>query len=542
MFGFMRSARFAVLGAALLAGGLFLSCSDDDSGSSSFTGVKISVASSKSSSGTEDTEESSESNSVIITPTFYNEDAADSSVSVTLAVTADSTNGAYFGTESETTSTSVTSGQSATLTFGSETGSVTVSASYGENYESTMAVINGDDTETVSGYAALNWSLDASSLTQVTVTSKNDLVTYAETGNYLIYVSGMIDMSEGSLPSDNTDSSGNLSSFISTNTSGAYSSWTTWRDAFAKACTTSSDNTTNDSTINGYQTALVKAWKSLIRLDVASNTMIVGLDSNSGIKGGYISISGKSNIVIRNLVIQDAFDPFPHHESGDGYNAEYDGIGIQGSSSNIWIDHCTFKDTMALAYVSTGGSTSEKWQTYDGLLDIKNSSTYITVSYCKFMDHDKTSLIGSSDSDGDSSSRMITYHHNYFYNCAQRLPMVRNTTFHMYNNCFDSSSSAPYTQSYAVGVRSGAIVYSENNYFGSGIKYSFTASSSSKGTLYQSGDSDSSSSGKNSSYISSRGSTKFSSAVNAYTYTPQTASEAKTTVTAEDGAGATLTF
>jgi len=182
---------------------------------------------------------------------------------------------------------------------------------------------------------------------------------------------------------------------------------------------------------------------------------------------------------------------------------------------------------LGLSTVSTGGSTTEKWQTYDGLCDMKGSVKNIVVSYCKFQEHDKTMLIGSSDSDGSNSTRTITLHHNYFYNCGQRLPMVRNSRLHMFNNYYDASSPT-YTQQYAVGVRKNALIIAENNYFGSGIKYSFKDS---YGTLYLSGNTDNSSKGYTSSTTSSKPFTV------SYSYTADSASTAKSDVTSYAGAG-----
>ncbi len=411
-----------------------------------------------------------------------------------------------------------------TVNFLTATCEVTVTGAASSNF------IKASDTPT--GYASTDWSTSAS--TAVTVSTKSDLVTYAKKGGYIIYVNGMIDMSEGYLPSEAGGTSDSLDSLVKSKTESAYTTYSEWKEAYAAACSTSTeDGESGSSNSSLYSTLWVlnNAYKAIIQLNIASNTTIIGLTDESGIKGGTLSISGVENVVLRNLTIQDAYDPFPHHEEDDGYNAQFDCITIQGSSTkSIWIDHCTFKDTMELSYVSTGGSTKEKWQTYDGLLDIKGLGKYITVSYCKFMDHDKTSLIGSSDSEGDSSTRLITYHHNYFYNCGQRLPMVRNTTLHLYNN-FYSASDPHYTQQYAVGVRKGCIIYAENNYFDSGIKYSFK---NSDGTLYSSGNTDKSSSGCNSSVT---GSTLFSSAVNAYSYTADSASNVPDLAKANAGAG-----
>ncbi|MCR5172340.1 MAG: hypothetical protein K6B73_05705, partial [Treponema sp.] len=98
----------------------------------------------------------------------------------------------------------------------------------------------------------------------------------------------------------------------------------------------------------------------------------------------------------------------------------------------------------------------------------------------------------------------------------------------------DSDSSKFYSNSYAVGCRKNCIVYAENNYFGSGIQYSFKDKN---GSLYSSGNTDKSTSGCNSTVT---GSTLFSSAVNKYSYTPLSASDAKTYVTSYAGAGCTL--
>ena len=281
--------------------------------------------------------------------------------------------------ESESSSESLIEQDESTSQSGDSSGESNSSSSTDQEGDSSSSestqTIAGDITDTPEGYAGTLWELDASKLTAVTVSTKADLVAYAKKGGYLIWVDGVIDMSEGYLPCDSEDSGGNLNSFIKTYTEGSYITWTAWREAYAAACSTSTDDETGDDTLDGYQDKLTAAWKALIKLAVKSNTMIVGKGTDCAIKGGMISISGESDIAIRNLVIQDAFDPFPHHEKNDGYNAEYDGVCIQGDSANIWVDHCTLEDTMSLAYVMTGGGDgeSEKWQTYDGLLDIKGT-------------------------------------------------------------------------------------------------------------------------------------------------------------------------
>lgn len=358
-------------------------------------------------------------------------------------------------------------------------------------------------------------TIDASS-----ATAAKDLKEYAKKGNYVIYIKGMIDMTYNSthggsmLPTSWNDDNAALGKFIAAQYNSAtmtdnvskIESWSAWRQAYGAFCTQTGNNSDYSSgaaekasTIDRYQYALVKAWKAQIQIPLASNTTIIGLDDNSGIKGGNISISEVNNIMLRNLHLQDAFDPFPHHETSsgktDGWNAEYDCVTIQGKNSYIWIDHCTFEDTISVGWTNFAGvktgsnvpaqaySTSDKeyemWQTYDGLCDIKGKTTNVTVSYCVFKNHDKTMLLGSDDKEEynkivlDHTAKTITLHHNYFDGCVQRLPFVRTANIHIYNNYFSHAGTNGYDQKASIQIRAKAWVISEQNNFGTGIAYRY---------------------------------------------------------------------
>jgi pectate lyase len=210
-------------------------------------------------------------------------------------------------------------------------------------------------------------------------------------------------MSDGMIPTTGGGTTEKLDALVKERTSGEYTTYVAFRDAYAASCTAATEgNSPLDSTLS----KLNSAYGSVISVSLKSNTTLIGKGENCGIKGGAISISGVSNVQVRNLVLQDAYDPFPHHENSDGFNAQHDNICVSGTSKNIWIDHCTLEDTMGLVYVTIQGG-SEKWQTYDGLLDMKAGCTNITISNCKFYNHDKTMLIGSGDGDGDSSKRSL---------------------------------------------------------------------------------------------------------------------------------------
>ena len=51
--------------------------------------------------------------------------------------------------------------------------------------------------------------------------------------------------------------------------------------------------------------------EKLIVVPVASNTKVIGLGENSGIKGGSLLLKNVQNIAMRNMNTLDAFDPFP---------------------------------------------------------------------------------------------------------------------------------------------------------------------------------------------------------------------------------------
>ena len=409
-------------------------------------------------------------------------------------------------------------------------------------------VIKASDTPL--GFAGVNYAMPTFT-NVVIVKTRNELMNAIKKENSLIYIDGMIDMSdEGSgskLPdvgASNIAVSSVMDSWIASKTSNAYTTYGAWVEAYAAACS----ETTNDkdktpkkgSHSSLYDTVwtLNNAWKSVIQLNLNSNTTIIGLGNNSGIRGGTISINGIKNVVIRNLTLVDAIDMFPHHEYEDGFNAQFDCITIQGSNTaNIWIDHCTMKDTLVMQHVQSG--TKEKWQNYDGLCDIKGDGKGITVSNCHMYHHDKTMLVGSSDSEGDNTVRKLSIINNHFDTCVQRLPMARNSQFHILNNwyAFDTTQSVGDGKSrgdYCIGARKGALIYSEANYFDSNMQYSIRGNADTASTtkVYDTGSVDNNT--KKTNEYTAVASAPFTVP---YSYEPMTAENAKTYVAANAGAG-----
>lgn len=445
-------------------------------------------------------------------------------------------------------------------TTAEQTVTVKVSASDGTNsVESTCAVTVGaaaavetgnviKASDTPLGFAGVNYAMPTFT-NVVTVTTRKELMNAIKKENSLIYIDGMIDMSdEGSgskLPAEGASNiavSSVMDSWIASKTSNAYTTYGAWVEAYAAACSISTNDKDKTPTKGKHSSlydtvwTLNNAWKSVIQLNLKSNTTIIGLGNNSGIRGGTISISGIENVVIRNLTLVDAIDMFPHHEYEDGFNAQFDCITIQGSNTaNIWIDHCTMKDTLVMQHVQSG--TKEKWQNYDGLCDIKGDGKGITVSNCHMYHHDKTMLVGSDDDEGDNTVRKLSVINNHFDTCVQRLPMARNSQFHVLNNwyTFDTTQGDGKKKGdYCIGARKGALIYSEANYFDSNMQYSIRGNEKTASTakVYDTGSVDNNSK-KTSEY------TEVSSApfTVPYSYEPMTAENAKTYVAANAGAG-----
>ncbi|GLR15468.1 T9SS type A sorting domain-containing protein [Portibacter lacus] len=180
------------------------------------------------------------------------------------------------------------------------------------------------------------------------------------------------------------------------------------------------------------------------RISVNANKTIIGATTNAMLRYGGLEINGR-NVIIRNLIISDSYDG-----DWDGKTNSTDAITIQ--SENVWVDHCLL-------------ATSA-----DGLLDVRSSSAsnignYVTVSYTRFMDHNKVSLIGSSDnSTQDRDHLKVTFHHCWFDGTVdkglnQRLPRIRYGDIHLYNNYFEDVAS------YCILARLESDVVVERNYF-----------------------------------------------------------------------------
>jgi pectate lyase len=198
-------------------------------------------------------------------------------------------------------------------------------------------------------------------------------------------------------------------------------------------------------------------------INVGSNTTIVGLHG-AELLGVNLNLDRVNNIIIRNLRFEDAYDCFPAWDPTDGalgnWNSLYDTVTLTGAT-HVWVDHSTFsdgdnRDSNQPVYFG------RPYQVHDGLLDIIRASDLVTASYNVFQEHDKTMLIGSTNTVGaDVGKLRVTLHHNRWQNVGQRAPRVRFGQVDLYNNSFVATDEDTYSYSWGVGVF--AQLYAENN-------------------------------------------------------------------------------
>ncbi|MBT2418632.1 polysaccharide lyase family 1 protein [Streptomyces sp. ISL-22] len=215
---------------------------------------------------------------------------------------------------------------------------------------------------------------------------------------------------------------------------------------------------------NARKAAAEKQKKNIV-FRVPSNTTIVGVPgTNAGIKGGSLQVQNVKNVIIRNLTFSATEDCFPQWDPTDGsageWNSNYDSVTLRGAT-NVWADHNAFTDAPRFD-ASLKTYFGRKYQIHDGALDITNGSDLVTVERNVFDCHDKTMLIGSSDSDSTGKLR-VTIHHNVWKGIVQRAPLARIGQIHLFNNLYDTTTLNGYAPKYSIDSRAKAQVVAEHN-------------------------------------------------------------------------------
>ncbi|MYT07161.1 MULTISPECIES: polysaccharide lyase family 1 protein [Streptomyces] len=237
--------------------------------------------------------------------------------------------------------------------------------------------------------------------------------------------------------------------------------------------------------------AAQKKQAANIVFKVPANTTIVGEPgTKAGISGGMLQIQNVDNVIVRNLTFAGTEDCFPQWDPTDGddgnWNSNYDSVTLRGAT-HVWADHNTFTDAPHLDSANPKYYGRE-YQIHDGALDITKSSDLVTVSRNRFTNHDKTMLIGSSDSEPSGKLR-VSIHHNVWKGIVQRAPLSRVGQIHIYNNYYDVTTLNGYAVQYSINSRAKAQVVAANNYWTvpSSVKVSKLLSGDGTGAIAGSG-------------------------------------------------------
>ena len=215
--------------------------------------------------------------------------------------------------------------------------------------------------------------------------------------------------------------------------------------------------------------ALITSGMSLLDIKAKSGLTIFSANGAT-IKHCNFNIKGTANIVIRNLKFDENWE-WDEATKGNYDSNDWDFITISNGSAatNIWIDHCTFT------------------KSYDGIVDQKAGTQYVTLSWCKYVGddgatnsnsfvrqqinaleankssytfynflrtrgysvedivqiiqaHDKTHLMGSNSLDSGNNTLTATFHHLWIQGVWDRcVPRLRAGNVHDYNLYVDDS-------------------------------------------------------------------------------------------------------
>lgn len=149
------------------------------------------------------------------------------------------------------------------------------------------------------------------------------------------------------------------------------------------------------------------------QLRVPSNITVDGRGRRVTLIDDGLGVYGSRNVILTHVSIDGRLTRFTQ------------AVNVANDSRDVWVNH------MDLARFS------------DRLLNVKNGSTDVTVSWNKFHDSNKVMLLNNITSQNmyenyerDRIAR-VTLHHNYFLNTVQRNPRGQFGTFHLYNNLLE---------------------------------------------------------------------------------------------------------
>lgn len=215
----------------------------------------------------------------------------------------------------------------------------------------------------------------------------------------------------------------------------------------------------------------------MARITNAKNLTIEGIGEGAGFNGWGVHFVSNDNLEkyggeagkgfeVRNLTFENYPEDAIGMEGTQGIKVDASGsITQEGNASTARIisgvERCWIHNNTFLPGHCANPAESDKAEG-DGSCDFKRGQ-YYTLSYNYFEYCHKTNLIGSSD---DSLQYNISMHHNWWYNCGSRIPLLRNGNVHFYNNyVYGDANDKNAAMSYVHSMRANSYLFSEANYY-----------------------------------------------------------------------------
>ncbi|MDE7213788.1 MAG: InlB B-repeat-containing protein [Anaeroplasmataceae bacterium] len=187
------------------------------------------------------------------------------------------------------------------------------------------------------------------------------------------------------------------------------------------------------------------SYYNMLDVKGAYNITVEGIGTDAAIFQWGFAFKNCNSIEIKNLRFHDYTEDAVGFEGSSGSESKY---------GNYWVHNCTFDIGVNNWDVCYENDKMDG----DGSSDVKYCHN-VTISYVQYNKTHKTNLIGSSDS---ALQYNTTLHHNYYNNCGSRLPLVRQTNIHMYNNYYYKSTG------YSNSIRANCYALVENCYYEAG--------------------------------------------------------------------------
>ncbi|MDE6356058.1 MAG: InlB B-repeat-containing protein [Clostridia bacterium] len=179
------------------------------------------------------------------------------------------------------------------------------------------------------------------------------------------------------------------------------------------------------------------------------NVTVEGIGKDAKIFQWGFTFKTCSSIEVRNIHFDDYTEDGCSFEGNDDSSKAEDLSGFP--YGNVWLHHNTFDEGMNYWDVCDEQDKGDG----DGSTDFKGVKN-ITIAYNHYIETHKTNLIGGGDGHATAN---VTFHHNYYESCNQRMPLGRQANMHMYNNYYSGSTL------YSISLRAGAYAFIENCYF-----------------------------------------------------------------------------